>query len=179
MNGECCMSKNHLAFVNETGKTAFLAGVVDVLSDNLQIVLDFSYAIDIDIFYIKDSNLSLLNDSVKKRLLCYKQYDGFNISEDKINALNFKLTKINTDVHDFICEQLKSFCSDDNLSDAINEFLNDLNWYLQKPLCIYKPERMPDKNIDILGGTYMYVAWNYFFISYYDYLVLFVLGTDE
>ena len=87
------MSKDHLTFVNETGETAFLAGVVDVLSDNLQMVLDFSYAIDVDIFRVENNDLSHLNDSVKKRLLYYNKYyyDGLNnnISEDRINALNF------------------------------------------------------------------------------------------
>ena len=177
------MSKDYLAFVNETGETAFLAGVVDILSDNLQMILDFSYAVDVDIFRVENNDRSHLSDSVKKRLLYYNKYyyKGLNnnISEDKINALNFQLTEINTDVHKFICEQLKAYCSGDKLSDAITEFLNNLNWHLQKPLCIYKPERMPDKNIDILGKTYMYVAWNYFFISYYDYFVLFIIGTDE
>lgn len=177
------MSKDHLTFINETGETAFLAGVVDVLSDKLQMVLDFSYAIDVDIFRVENNDLSLLNDSVKKRLLYYNKYyyDGLNnnISDDRINALNFQLTEINTDVHDFVCEQLKAYCTNGKLSEAVTEFLDDLNWHLQKPLCIYKPDRMPDKNIHTIGGMYLYDAWNYFFISYYDYLVLFVLGTDE
>ena len=83
------MSKDYLTFANETGTTAFLAGVVDVLSDNLQMILDFSYSLDVDIFYVEGNDLSLLNDSLKKRLLCYKQYYGGNTSEDKINALDF------------------------------------------------------------------------------------------
>ena len=102
------MSKDHFTFVNETGATAFLAGVVDVLSDNLNMILDFSYDLDSDIFYVKDNDLSLLNNSVKKRLLCYKQYYGGNISEEKINTLDFQLIEMHTDVHHFICEQLKA-----------------------------------------------------------------------
>ena len=173
------MSKDYLTFANETGTTAFLAGVVDVLSDNLQMILDFSYSLDVDIFYVEGNDLSLLNDSLKKRLLFYKQYYGGNTSEDKINALDFQLTEINTDIHSFVSEQLKAYCSSDKLSDAVQEFLDDLSWHLQKPLCIYKPKRMPDKNVHTLGEIYLYDAWNYFFISYYDYLILFVIGTNE
>ena len=46
----------------------------------LQMVLDFSYTIDVDIFRVENNDLSLLNDSVKKRLLYYNKYyyDGLN-----------------------------------------------------------------------------------------------------
>jgi len=173
------MSKDYCGFENETGETGFLAGIVDVLSDNLGMILDYSYALDADIFYVKDNDISLLNDSVKKRLHDYKQKYGLTVPEEKIDILDFQLKEINTDVYNFICSQMKKYSSNDRLSDEVSNFLNDLNWYLQKPVCIYAPETMPDKNIDTLGRIYLYMAWNYFFISYYDYFVLLVFGTVE
>ena len=54
------MSKDYCGFENETGETGFLAGVIDVISDNLGMVLDFAEALDADIFYVKDNDISLL-----------------------------------------------------------------------------------------------------------------------
>ena len=88
--------------------------------------------------------------------------------------MDFQLTEINIDIHSFVSEQLKAYCSRDKLSDAVQEFLDDLSWHLQKPLCIYKPKRMPDKNVHTLGEIYLYDAWNYFFISYFYRIYLFL-----
>ena len=162
------MSKEHTDFINETGEVGFLAGIVDVISDNLEIILDFGYSLDADIFYIKNNDISLLNNTIKKRLKYYNKNLGNTVSEEKINALDFQLEELKTDVHKFICNQMKQYSSSNKLSNEINKFLAVLNWHLQKPLCIYLPSKMPDKNIHTLGKIYIYDAWNYFFISYYD-----------
>ena len=68
--------------------------------------------------------------------------------------------------------------SNSQMSEKVDEFLQDLEWYLQKPLTIYSPMRN-DKNIDVLGHIYLYMAWSYFFIEYDDYMVLVIFGTVE
>ena len=40
------MSREYWTFKGESGETAFLAGVVDVLSDTLSLVCDFTSAFD-------------------------------------------------------------------------------------------------------------------------------------
>lgn len=173
------MSKEYWGFENETGETGFLAGVVDVLSDNLEMLLDFRYAMDADIFYIKDNDISLLNSLEKKRLHYYNEKYGCKIEKDKINSINFELDK-----HEFVSDggitgQIASFSSSKEISEKVDDFFRTLNWYLNKPLYVYSPKKLPDKNVNVLGGIYLSMAWVYFFVSYYDYFVLFIFGTVQ
>ena len=88
------MSKDYYLFENENGKTAYLAGVVDVLSDNLSLICDFAADFDSDIFYMKDNNLALLENSIKKRLYSYTVQHSRVTSKD-IDKLNLKFEIIN------------------------------------------------------------------------------------
>ena len=173
------MSKEYYGFENARGETGFLAGVVDVISDELGMVLDFGYALDADIFYIKDNDTMLLNDSVKRRMHCYNQRYGCNIPVEEIDSIDLKLDEIKTDVGVFVLQQIKEYSSSDKLSDEVREFLSTLSWHLQESLCIYTPAKMKDKNVGILGKIYLYEAWKYFFISYDEYMVLLIFGTTE
>ena len=173
------MSKEYWGFEKETGGTGFLAGVVDVLSDNLEMLLDFHYAMDADIFYIKDNDISLLNRSVKKRLHYYNEKYGCKIEKDKINSINFEFDKHEFVSNEILARQISAYSSSREISEKVDDFFRTLNWYLNKPLYVYLPKKLPDKNVNVLGEIYLYMAWNYFFISYYDYFVLFIFGTIE
>ncbi|MDE5855202.1 MAG: hypothetical protein K2H19_09110, partial [Ruminococcus sp.] len=86
--------------------------------------------------------------------------------------------------HEFVSNkvlagQISAYSSSKEISKKVDEFFKTLNWYLNKPLYVYTPKKMPDKNVNVLGEIYLYIAWNYFFISYYDYFVLFIFGTVE
>ena len=183
------MSKEY----NEPWDTAFLAGAVDVLSQRLDGIMDYPNNIAVDIFYVRDNNLSLLNDSVKERLKYYYRgnngFFGDGDDEDwekEIDALDFQLTEVEKDAHSFICETLGHYyCTSDKLSDEVKFFLEYMRRYLKEPLCIYQPASMPwkpgfvDINSEILGHAYLYVGFEYFFISYKDHFVLFILGSVE
>ncbi|MDE6520742.1 MAG: hypothetical protein K2K91_09875 [Ruminococcus sp.] len=173
------MSKEYWGFEKETGGTGFLAGVVDVLSDNLEMLLDFPYAMEADIFYVKDNDISLLNDAVKNRLHYYNERYGCKIEKNEIDSIDFDLDK-----HEFVSDgglagHISSFSSSKEISEKVDDFFRTLNWYLNKPLYVYSPKKLPDKNINVLGGIYLSMAWVYFFVSYYDYFVLFIFGTVE
>lgn len=173
------MSKEYWGFEKETGGTGFLAGVVDVLSDNLGMLLDFPYAMEADIFYVKDNDISLLNDAVKNRLHYYNERYDCKIEKDEIDSINFDLDK-----HEFVSDgglagHISAFSSNKEISEKVDDFFRTLNWYLNKPLYVYSPKKLPDKNVNVLGGIYLSMAWHYFFISYYDYFVLFVFGTTQ
>ena len=172
------MSKDHLTIENEPWEAAFYAGIVDVLSDRLDGILDYSNNVEADVFYFKGNDLSLLNDFVKKRLLYYGRRDS-DVWKDGINALDFQLKEVQTDVNKYLYEKLKPYCSNDKLAEEISGFIGYLSRTLKKPLCIYEPIGMRDKNIDTLGEIYLYYAWDYFFISFKDYLVLLVIGSLE
>lgn len=173
------MSRDYCGFENEDSQTAFLAGVVDVLSDNLSTVCDFVHTLDADIFYVKNEDISSLNSAVKKRLHSYNEKYGENMSYEEIESLDLKLKKIECNVDSrFLYGQIEAFSSSPNLKEAIDEFLRSLEWYLRKPVCIYSPVKR-DKNIDILARMYLYMAYDYFFISYGEYVVLFIIGSVE
>ena len=60
------MSKEYWCFESESGETSFLAGVVDVLSDNLSLHCTDYNTLDADVFYIPNQDISQLNEAVKK-----------------------------------------------------------------------------------------------------------------
>ena len=178
------MSKEYYCFENEKGDTGFLAGVVDVLSDNLSMLCDFRYTFDADIFHLENNDFSKLNDVIKKRLHYYNKRYGVNLPEEDIDNLDFILKKFDTDSDDtkkYLCSVFSEYSTkkDIYISEKVNGFFNDLNWHLQKPISIYTPLRLPDKNINVLGHIYLYMAFYYFFVSYDEWIVLFVFGTVE
>lgn len=175
------MSKEYGALKEETGEVAFLAGVVDVLSDILLLVCDSTSDFDADIFYIPNNDFAALDDAIKKRLKVYNQSMGSDCVKQKdIDSIHLELEKIEEDVPEYVYKAFQNHCSSKNLQEAIDEFFGALNWYLQKPVCIYRPgSQCSDHVLDILGRIYLYMAFDYFFIAYDEYMVLFVLGTTE
>lgn len=176
------MSKEYWGFENETGDNGFLAGVVDVLSDNLSMLCDFGYAFETDIFHLEDNDFSKLNDVIKKRLHYYNKRYGRNLSDEDIDNLDFRLDKFVTDSDDakkYLCDVFSVYSSKKNISEKVNEFFSRLNWYLQNPEYIYKPEYDNFQNREILGQLYLWMAFQYFFIAYDEWIVLFIFGTAE
>lgn len=173
------MSKDYSCFESESGKTSFLAGVIDVLSDNLSIHCNDFNTMDADIFYIPNQDISLLNDVVKKRVRSYYSLLGGLNKPDTIEKLDFRLTKVDSDPAKYIMKNVSEFQKNSTAKQAVDNFLFELDWHLQKPICIYEPIRTPDKNINILGRAYGLIAWRYFFVAYEEYMVLLIFGTDE
>jgi hypothetical protein len=174
------MSKEHGQLKDEDSETAFLVGVIDVLSDNLSLVGDYACALDADVFYIKGGDISLLNSAMKKRLRAYNEIGGYGVPYEKIESLNITLEKQDRVVDSsFLCDMLSGYSSSSKLGDAVEEFLCSAEWHLGKPKCAYFPITKPDKDIDTLGRIYLYAAWKYFFISYSDYIVMIILGSVE
>ena len=175
----CKMSKEYCCFEYESGQTSFLAGIVDVLSDNLSIYCSDFNTMDADIFYIPNQNVTLLNNAVKNRVRRYYSLLGGLNKPEIIEKLDFRLTKVNIDPAKYMTEIIPEFQKNSTAKQAINDFLFTLEWHLQKPICIYEPIQTPDNNINILSRAYLYIAWRYFFIAYDEYMVLLIFGTDE
>nr|MDE7364668.1 hypothetical protein [Ruminococcus sp.] len=104
---------------------------------------------------------------------------GCKIEKDEIDSINFDLDKYEFVSNEVLAGQIDSFSSSKEISEKVDDFFRTLNWYLNKPLYVYSPKKLPDKNINVLGGIYLSMAWHYLFISYYDYFVLFIFGTVE
>ncbi len=170
------MSKEYCCFESESGETAFLAGVVDVLSDNLSLhCVDF-HTLDADVFCAPNQDILQLTDAVKKRMLSYFSAEGLNNTE-RIRELDFSnLVRSDCNALTGCIPELRA---DKAAQVAEAEFLQDLEWHLGKPVCIYRPSHLPDKNIEIIGRVYMSFAWNYFFIAFESYVVLMIFGTSE
>ena len=85
--GDEVVSKEYWGFSGENGETAFLAGVVDVLSDELSLHIEYPWYVDADIFYVKDNDISKLNEAVKARMHTYKDKDGcdYVTHDDRFN----------------------------------------------------------------------------------------------
>lgn len=103
------MSKDYFCFESESGKISFLAGVIDVLSDNLSIHCNDFNTMDADIFYIPNQDISLLNDAVKKRVHSYYSLLGGLNKPDTIEKLDFRLTKVDSDPAKYIIKNVSEF----------------------------------------------------------------------
>ena len=174
------MSKEYFCFESESGETAFLAGVVDALSDDLSLhCVDF-HTLDADVFYAPGQDISLLNEAVKKRLRSYySTLGGLNRPEEieKLDLSNLVRSKVSPsfDQAGFIPE----LRNDKAAKDAEASFLRELIWHLGKPVCCFYPPHLPDKNVEIMGVAYMSFSWHYFFIAFEEYIVLMIFGTCE
>lgn len=175
------MSKDYFGFSNEDGETAFLAGVVDVLSDELSMFLDDANALDADIFHVEDNDISLLNDAVKKRLHSYKDKYGCSsiITDEKIDAIDIQLQKSYLSADAALLDYMKKNSDKKEFEKAVSEFLRNLKWHLGEPIGVYTSVRKNDKNIDVIADLYLGIAWDYFFIEYNQYFVMIVFGTSE
>ena len=175
------MSKEYWTLKEEAGETAFLAGIVDILSDTLSLICDSGFDFDADIFCIPKNDFTALDDGIKRRLKVYNESLVNNsVKQKDINFIHFELERVDENVMEYVCKSFQNYSSCIDLQKAINEFFDGLNWYLQKPICIYKPSNQcPKQMLDILGHIYLYMAFEYFFIAYNEYIVLFVFGTSE
>lgn len=142
-------------------------------------ICDYGYNLAADIFCIKNNDISYINSSVKKRFGYYNAENKYKVPPETIDSLDFQLKKSDADVRSYLQAVIKKFSSDPNVSKQTDEFLNELECYIQKPFCIYEPVKKADRNIDVLGKIYLGMAWSYFFIVYNGYAVLFVFGTVE
>ncbi|MDE6501211.1 MAG: hypothetical protein K2L10_03935 [Ruminococcus sp.] len=173
------MGKEYWNFENEKGDTGFLAGVVDVLSSNLSMLCDYGYAFETDIFRIENNDISNINEIIKKRLHGYNITDGINLQEDYINGLNLQLEKVNTDAEKILCDMISEYSSEKDVPEKVEEFFRQLNWYLNKPTGIYVLKFPYYRNVEILGRVYLYMGFNCLFITYDEWVVLFIVGTTE
>lgn len=174
------MSKEYCCFKSESGETAFLAGVVDVLSDNLSLHCAYSEDLDADIFYTPDQDLSQLTDAVKNRMRSYYSLLGGLNEPEKIEALDFDdLVRVDCNSKSYMTHGVPELRDNKAAKDANAEFMRELEWHLGKPICTYSPSHLPDKNIEILGRAYMSFARHYYFIAFEEYMVLMIFGTSE
>lgn len=142
-------------------------------------ICDYGYNLTADIFYIKNNDISYINSSVKRRLSCYNTENENRVPKETIDALDFQLKKSDADVKCYLQAMIEKVSSNPNASKQTDEFLRELECYIQKPFCVYEPVKKADRNIDVLGKIYLGMAWSYFFIAYDGYAVLFVFGTVE
>ena len=170
------MSKEYWGFSAEDGETAFLAGVVDVLSDELSLHIEYPQHLDADIFYVEDNDISKLNEAVKARMHTYKdRYGCDQVTHEDIDSINFDLEYAPVREHEN--DEKRKY--KDEYEKASAEFYRKLEWYVGKSSGEYSPVSLPDKNIRVLGPMYMSFAWYYHFTAYQDYFVLVIIGTSE
>lgn len=174
------MSKEYFEFENENGDVGFLAGVVDVLSDELTMMCDYSYAMEADIFFAENNDFSALSRAVQNRFRSYNDSD-FRVDDEQIDAINFSLEDYEKTTIDALNKMFAKYSSNAQLDKSIDEFFSSLNWYLGKPACCYVPKKKKrnDNNTAVFGDVYLNLAFDYLFIAYDSFFVLFVFGTVE
>ena len=172
------MSKEYYEFENENGDVGFLAGVVDVLSDELTMMCDYGNAMDADIFFAENNDFSALSRAVKNRFHSYNDSD-FRVDDEQIDAINFSSEDYEKTTIDVLNKMFAKYSSNAQLDKSIDEFFQSLNSYLGKPVCCYVPKNRNDNNTAVFGDVYLSLAFDYLFIAYNSFFVLCVFGTVE
>ena len=172
------MSKDYYEFETENGDVGFLAGAVDVLSDKLSMICDYGYAMDADIFFAENNDFSALSRAVRSRFYNYNIAD-MRVDDKQIDAINFLSEDYEKTTIDALNKMFAKYSSNAQLDKSIDEFFQSLNWYLGKPACCYIPKNRNDNNTAVFGDVYLHLAFDYLFIAYNSFFVLFVFGTVE
>ncbi len=172
------MSKEYFEFENENGDVGFLAGVVDVLSDELSMMCDFPDTMEADIFFAKNNEFSALSWAVRSRFYSFNACN-FRVDDEQIDAINFSSEDYEKTTIDALNKMFAKYSSNAQLDKSIDEFFEELNWYLGKPVCCYVPKKRNDNNTAVFGDVYLHLAFDYLFIAYDSFFVLFVFGTVE
>lgn len=184
------MSKEAWGYAREgaDAETAFLAGVVDVYADRLDAFCPHLFSLDMDIFRAADGDIPALTEAVRRRLYSYGREVGNApdwVTEQVIDKLELQLER--RAWTGSIAEQFNGYLSDRDtppeklgkLREASRDFARALEWHLGAPLCLYVPKKLPDEAVGVLGCTYLSMAFDYFFIGFREYAVLFIYGSVE
>ena len=166
------MSKDHWEFREENGEIGFLAGIIDALSDKLELICKWGYALDADIFPFANNDISKLTDVVKERIKHYDLPSSWHSPIENLNMMDFHLEKVDCETSQYFYEVMSKFSTADDLLQRIREFLDDICWHIGDPVCVYAPVRsneMSDDNLTVIGRVYLYMAFEYFFIQYKEY----------
>lgn len=172
------MSKYYNEFENENGDVGFLAGVVDILSEELSMMCDFPYTMEADIFFAKNNDFSALSWAVRSRFYSFNIAD-MRVDNKQIDAINFSSEDYEKTTIDALNKMFAKYSSNAQLDKSIDEFFQWLNWYVGKPVCCYVPKKRNDNNTAVFGDVYLNLAFDYLFIAYDSFFVLFVFGTVE
>lgn len=177
------MSKEYWGFDSEKEQTAFLAGVVDVLSDELSLACREFTTLDADIFYIEDGDISKLEESFKKRLSDYMRC--YSYTADDINSLRLGLKRHDCDIGQYLRDSIdSSYTSSPKAQAAADKFLRDIKWYLGESESLY----VLDEDSDIafntnraVSGAYMGIVFGAYFITFkhHDHALMMIFGTSE
>ena len=178
------MSKEYWGFDTEKEQTCFLAGVVDVLSDELSLSCRGFTTLDADIFFIEDGDISKLEESFKKRLLSYMRCYSYYTADD-VNSLRLGLKRHDCDIGQYLRDSIdSSYTSSEKARAAADKFLRDISRYLGEPDSIY----LLDDNSDVafntnraVSGAYMGIIFGAYFITFkhHDHALMMIFGTSE
>ena len=174
------MSKEIWDFKGENGSVAYMAGVIDVLSDRLCMLCDFGYAFEADIIAVDRMKSNDFSERLKKRLKKYHSMQITEYEEENISKLNFLLKKYhNQNVEQAIYEKFQKVSKSKVLEKEIREFCDSILWYIGKPATVYEMDGEFNQNSNILEEYYLGIITDMLFVEYDDYMVMMFWGSVE
>lgn len=179
------MSKESYCFQNESGETAFLAGVADTLSDDVLCrVCPLHSTVEVDVFYLGENNEIDFNSAIKKRLNKYLPSieNGDSKLKTKVDSLdiqfevadgykNFQTPRFIMDLF----QMMPEYSHAQEQHNAYCKFSDAIEVYLGKPLRFFKAH----KDYSVLSEFYLYICYSVVFIEYNEYLLMIMAGSSE
>lgn len=174
------MSKEIWDFEGENGSSAYIAGVVDVLSDRLCMVCDYGYAFEADIIAMDMEKNNHFSEAVKERLRKYKSMHCSKNWEENISKLDFSLeTFRNQNIEGAMYEKFQKVSHGKAVEKEIKEFCDSISWYIGKPKAVYEMREKFEENCYALNEHYLGIITDILFVEYEGFMVMMLWGSVE
>ncbi len=184
------MSLEAWEFDNEDSRTAFLGGVISVLTDVLddrlresfEDIMPYHADIEADIYYV--ANMSI-PDSIKKRMT--ENWFGSNLSQEKImnlltsNSIILSEVKNCTSMQEAIVEyllgvEIKSERKKEVLWQIVDEYASQIKWYLGEE---FKSVQVITGDYELISYTYTWTTFSAIAIVMGNYCIVMFYGSNE
>lgn len=177
------MSKEAYTFENENGKTAYLAGVIDTLSDEYLVKVCPKYStVEADLFELED--YGDFNKAIANRLKKYLPSIGGNIDAVAKNIDKMEIVfEEDVDFQSFqapgfvmsMYERIPDYVHSREAHDSFASFCESVEYYLGSPIRFYRAK----KGYEVLSKFYIGMIFETIFIEYEGYLLMLCRGTSE
>lgn len=176
------------------GATAYLAGVIQVLTTELSVVIGEVlpyYTVDADIYYIGTKHRLSFLPAIKDSLLnnwCGGMLPSENVDVSKeVEALDFEYERVEQSLENVILGAEKLFevidwkylskSQKERIRAAIKKYWCDLEYFTGNATAIYKVTKR--NNIKAITRCYLSITISMYLIEFKENVMLFCFGSDE
>ena len=174
------MSTDIYTFKNMSGEDAFITGVTEVLcEEKITKHIKGNYTVVADIIHMNTNDIEDFSKALKNKLSLYAENESM-IKNKEIQNISLALEEIKgTTQIDATNEFIGNFIETTKLKEQVKDFYFCLEWYIGKPIGIWKICQNGSKLGEVFTSCYLYIIVDILLIQYDDYMLMLILGTDD